>query len=138
MQSLLLYPAERKVFDGLPADLRDGWTVEEEMLTSKERPEELKMRALMFHDKSLQPILEQAKNVKTAEEIEEVMLALQKLPPLVQFKALFTLGIEGLSSILHWLLEHARSDQELQGMMELSRVRHLLLETNAEVTSSTS
>ncbi len=38
---LYLTPTERKLFDALNSDLKEGWEVEEEKLTSVEDPEDL-------------------------------------------------------------------------------------------------
>jgi hypothetical protein len=135
--SLYLRPEEKQIFDALDDDIKDGWKVEDETIEYSERPEELKMRSLMFKsdDENLIQSLEKARSAKTAEEVQGVFEELKSLPQSIALEAFFTLGVSGLASFISSVLGSAKTDDDLQGVSELSMVRHALLESNTEVSS---
>jgi len=136
--TLYLNEEDKQAFDELSDDLKDGWEVKDETFKYLERPEELKMRSLMFRaeDAILVNVLEEARTAKSAEEVHGVFKKLQSLPQSVALEAFFTLGANGLSSLITAILNSAKTDDDLQGVSELSMIRHALLETNMEVSSS--
>lgn len=136
--NLHLTADEQKIFDALPATLKEGWTVEKEASAAYERPEELLMRYRMasFHNPACQAIAEKAKGAKTAQDIERIAASFDpsalSLPELSEL--LFTLGTKWLSHMLRYLLAHTSSDEDIEGIATLSHIRHMLFEANASVS----
>ena len=139
MSDLILHlrSEEQKVFEDLSEDIRDGWKVEKEELESFERPEELKMRSLMLSvQDEIKPLLEELQNSESMEDARAVLSSLDSLPKSAVLEIFFSIGARGLSVLIHALLSSVRSDEDLGGVAELSQIRHALLESNAEVSSS--
>lgn len=138
--TLHLRPEEKKLFDALPAELKEGWKISAEKLQAEERPEELKMRRLMFRveDPQAKQILGKMETAKFQGNLQELYAASRPLPKATMFEVFFTLGVKALSAMLRGLLETAKTDEDLQGVMELSAVRHALMESNAEIPSHAS
>jgi hypothetical protein len=139
MASSILYlrPQEKKIFEKLSGELKEGWKVEEETVDHEERPEELKMRQLMFRvsDPEVKKTLESS-TIESAQDLEKIFNSLQNFPKVQMMEIFFTLGSKALSAFLQGLLDQVKSDDDLQGIAELSHVRHALLKSNAQFSLS--
>jgi hypothetical protein len=135
---LYLRREEKTVFDALRDALKNGWSVEDEPLTSDERPEELRMRYQMakFEDADLQNLVQLAQESRTPEEFEKTALKFDfaKLPQEQIAEVFFMLGTKLMGKIISYGLQEASSDEDIEGIAALSNVRHLLLEANASVS----
>ena len=135
--TLYLQANEKELFNALSEKLREGWTTEEETLTSDERPEELTMRYQMarFEDNGLAEFAKGAATAKTPEEFQKAAaefdfttLSQEQIAELF-----FTLGTKIMSKMIEHLLSKVENDEDLEGLAGLTQIRHMLLETNASV-----
>jgi len=135
---LYLRQEEKKIFDALPEKLKEGWNVTEEKLNTYERPEEIKMRALMFkvEDPLAYKLLEKMKNTESLGTLQELSATFNTFSKATMLDIFFTLGTNVLSALLKGFLASTKADEDLKGIAELSAVRHALLESNAALPLS--
>lgn len=129
---LFLTADEKKLFDSLPAGLKEGWTVKDENQNGYESPEILQMRAQMssFHNDTA--IVAFMKRLEKNSDIQE----LPKLskPAMVEF--FFTIGAQGMAAFIDQLLRETKTDDDVRGLAYLTSMRHRMLEINSSVTSA--
>lgn len=136
---LYLRPDERKHFDALKEELKDGWEIKEEKIEAEERPEELKMRSLMMNNGDsgvFQEALQGLTQAKKPENCRAVLEKLAKMPYAAAMEIFFSLGVRKLSLFLESVLCNTKTDEDLRAVMGLSSIRHTLLESNAEFTAA--
>jgi hypothetical protein len=130
---LYLTADEKALFEKLPTDVKEGWPVEEEKGTAYETDDELRMRLLMLKEEQPkhQALLEKLADgsVKTMEQAGQF---LESLPPNFLFTIFFTLGARGMSKMLAAFLENVKSDADLDGISQITYIRHALLESNQQ------
>ena len=117
MMVLYLRADEQNAFFRLSKTVQDGWNIEEEKGYAFERPEERKMRSLMFHTK--------------AKQCGDALKRGGNLTKDLTAEALFALGTNGLTTLLTELLTTVKTDEDIKGIAELSHIRHALFQSNA-------
>ncbi|OIO55353.1 hypothetical protein AUJ46_01520 [Candidatus Peregrinibacteria bacterium CG1_02_54_53] len=132
MNTLFLTTEEQKVFQALPDKLREGWTMEVERLTAYETVEELAMRQKMASFDEFPQIALLAKQVSEGSALEK--LSLHDVPQEVLPELCFTIGATGLTVLMAKLLSVMQNDEDLEGLMGLSLLRHEMLLSNAAIT----
>ncbi len=129
MNTLFLTTEEQKVFQALPDKLREGWTVEVERSTVYETNEELAMRQKMSSFEEFPQVASLAKQVAEGNALEK--LSLNDVPQEVLPELCFCIGATGLSVLMSKLLGEIQSDEDLEGLMGLSLLRHEMLLSNS-------
>ncbi len=134
---LYLTAQERKAFEKLPAKLREGWIVTEEMLTSYETEKQLKIRREIFRkkDPAFVDLLKKLEGMKESKTMEETLQAIGPITKPLLLHIYFTMGAGFLRECIAGMLPLSATDSDLQGMAEFSALRHLLLESNAQPVS---
>jgi hypothetical protein len=60
--------------------------------------------------------------------------ALQNIPESVLPELFFTIGARGVTMLIRVLLDQCSTDQDIEGVVGLSRIRHDILQTNASIS----
>lgn len=130
--TLYLHADERVSFDALSADIREGWTVEDETSDSYESVRQIALRYGMA-DFGMHP------NVKTV--VDQIAngtppdaVSLKQIGPDVLKELFYAIGARGVRALMQTMLSNIRTDQDLEAYASLSVVRHKLLELNASTT----
>lgn len=129
MNTLYLTGEERKLFEALSDPLKEGWTVEEERSTAYETAEELAMRQKMASFAEFPQVAALAKQVEAGSALSA--LSLHDVPQEVLPELCFTIGAKGLSVLMASLLKEIQGDEDVEGLMGLSLLRHEMLLSNA-------
>ncbi|TSC57693.1 MAG: hypothetical protein Greene041619_1028 [Candidatus Peregrinibacteria bacterium Greene0416_19] len=134
--SLHLTAIERKQFDALPEDVREGWEITDETLEAHERPEELKMRVLMLdqEEPAMKLFVEKLQSAGSIKNPSELAEHLGDVPPSTLYTIFFTIGTRAMSELIAAFLTVATSDDDLAGVAFLTAIRHELFLSNAEVS----
>lgn len=129
--TLYLTKEEAKVFASFSEELREGWTVAEEKGTAYESPDVLKMRAEMSRlgkHAELQPLFE------ALQKGSWEAITLPKVSDTVLLEFFFTIGAQGMTAFIRSLLPRIRNDEDVEGVVHLSELRHTMLQTNAAIS----
>ncbi|MFH1444638.1 MAG: hypothetical protein ABIG34_04620 [Candidatus Peregrinibacteria bacterium] len=129
MNTLYLTTEEQKMFQALSDELKEGWTVEKEQSTAYETREELEMRQKMSSFDEFPQVASLAKQVTEGSPLEK--LSLQDVPQEVLPELCFVIGATGLSVLITSLLKEIQSDEDVEGLMGLSLLRHEMLLSNS-------
>ncbi len=135
---LYLTAEERMVFEKLPAKVREGWIVMEEMLTSYETERQLKVRRNIFRrkDPAFEALLAKLEGMKEPGSFDDAMAAIGCVPKSLIMNLLFTMGAGFLRECVQGVLGSVKIADDLRAVAELSGLRHLLLESNLKPASS--
>lgn len=117
------------MFEALSDELKEGWTVEEERSTAYETSEELSMRQKMSSFDEFPQVASLAKQVADGSPLEK--LSLQDVPQEVLPELCFVIGATGLSVLVATLLKEMKNDEDVEGLMGLSLLRHEMLLSNS-------
>jgi hypothetical protein len=129
--TLFLTASERDRFEALPAMLREGWTVEEEMKPVFETDYELMIRASMA-DVSVYPELQTILDAaRRGEKID--LSSLVEMPDSVIPEVLFAIGARGITVLMDELFANTSTDEDIQSLASFSTFRHDILRANASV-----
>ncbi len=134
MNKLYLTADERKLFDVLSEELKEGWEVEEEVQDSYESPKVLAMRASMASFDMYPELEDLAKRIQTGEDVSNISLADVSEQVLGEFA--FTIGAKGLSAFIEQLAKEIQSNEDILGLAGLTLLRHEILDTNASISHS--
>ncbi len=125
---------EAAVFSALPDTLREGWTIEEEILSTYETLAELQIRYSLadftFHPE-MQKLAERIVNGESPDT-----MSLEGLSPDVQSEIFFVLGARGTDVMIHSLLPEISTDEDVELLAVLSTIRHKHLELNSSVSQN--
>src|SRR3989338_1997973 len=91
---LYLTAQEQKVFEKLPAKLREGWKVEEEKLNAYETPRQLKIRREIFRkkDSKFLKLVKDLEKVKVIRSPEDLVSQIGEIPKHLLLNIVFMLG----------------------------------------------
>jgi hypothetical protein len=136
VNTLFLTAEEQKVFQALPAKLREGWTVEEEKGQFQDAEEKLSMRMalLRLHDPKLLAVQKRAVGLSSGQLAE--LLAQTDLKGVADddlAELTFAVGPSILSKLIEGLLLQAKTDAELEDIVALALIRHSLLQSYISV-----
>ena len=95
------------------------------------------MRQLMLqeNDPTVRAFVQKIATIRTVKNSEDLMRQVGALPEKLIATVCFTVGATGLGTFIGQLLTSAKVDEDLKGIAYLSQFRHMLLESNAEVSS---
>ena len=134
MNTLFLTAEEQKVFEALPAKLREGWKVEGVALVS-ERPEELTVRQGMasFDQPELRAVCTRLAEAKEGASYEQAMHSLDADAFTREQLAeiFFVLGVDALSHFIAYVLAQMKTDEDMELVSALAQIRSMLSEVNA-------
>ncbi|MSR68119.1 hypothetical protein EXS65_04860 [Candidatus Peribacteria bacterium] len=134
MDALLLTDDEQKFFGSLPAALKEEWEVQTQIPMSEETPSQLVLRYKMAHfdDPRLQKIMKGLRGDMSRDSVANALrsvnigtLSMEQLAELF-----FILGIGVMSRMITVLLQCATTDDDLEGVAGLTRIRSALHEAN--------
>ncbi|MDO8468295.1 MAG: hypothetical protein Q7S29_00870 [Candidatus Peribacter sp.] len=134
MNILFLTAEEQKVFEALPANLKEGWQVEGASLVS-ERPEELTVRQGMasFDQPELRAACERLAEAKEGAAYEKAMHSLDADAFTREQLAeiFFVLGVDALTHFIAYVLSQLKTDEDMELVSALTHIRSMLSEVNA-------
>ena len=132
---LFLTSAELNVFHKLPETLREGWVTSEQGSLEEETAEQLELRIKMavFDDPALQSLTQKLKKALTTQSLEKAVssIDLSALAPEQLAELFFVLGIRVLNSMITVLLNRSSTDEDMEGLAGLTRIRSMLSEANS-------
>lgn len=134
MNTLYLTGEEQKVFEALPAKLKEGWEAEGIVLVS-ERPEELTVRQRMasFDQPELRAACEQLAKAQEGAAYEHAMHALNadafSREQLAEI--FFALGLDALTHFIAYVLSQLKTDEDMELVSALTHIRSMLSEVSA-------
>ena len=127
---LYLTAEEKAVFDGLSDELKEGWTVVVENIDYEETPMKQRIRFDVMNVQSpgLQDFQEKAKAVSTKEEIETLAseLDFSAFNDVDITELFYALGPFSIGELITRFLGEAKVDEDIQGILGMSALRHLL------------
>lgn len=127
--TLYLTAEEKKLFDGLPDTLREGWVVEGEQIHFVDSDKHRITRAKLtkFRDPRFTKIHTEILN---ADSPEKTLSMLETMDISMQdedfVSLLFALGPDVISTFIHFLLTEVKSDKDVATISALSFIRHSL------------
>lgn len=131
MNTLYLTADEKKLFDALPAAVRDGWVIELEQRTFVDTPEKRNMRfsLVRLHDPKLLAFRDRIASMSSADALISVMkdMDMQGVSEDDLAELFFALGPNVLSVIIPALITAATTDASLEEVCSLSVLRRSLL-----------
>jgi len=131
MTTLHLTAEEKELFEKLSEELRDGWTVEEEVQTFEDTPQkaQIRLRLLRIHDPKLLAFVEEAKGAKNADELAKLLgdMDLSGVAETEIGKLFFALGPGALGNIVESLLKQAKKDKDVEDIVAITTIRYELL-----------
>lgn len=132
MNTLHLTPAERPLFDALPATLREGWKVEHEGRGFVDTPErmELRLALLRIHDPKLLQLRQRTQEAQTVDEVAAAIASmdLSEVDDDDLASLFFALGPDYLSRLIIHLLQKVQTDKDVEDVTGLTVIRHSILE----------
>jgi len=133
--TLYLTGDEQKLFEALPAETKEGWTVSEVKL-AMEDDRTIAVRAHMaeFDDPSLRSAAEALATAKTTKDFERVagMVDFREYTPEQIAELFFALGVRTMTGFVGYLLLTAKDDEAIEAVAVISHIRDLLSQTNSE------
>lgn len=123
--------AEQQLFSALPAELREGWTVEDEVLTYEDDAEHRQVRLdLMELDEGkFERIILDCGPEVTEEKLEELIaqIDLSHMSPKDLWEMSFALGSEAMSYLIAKLILEVKTDTQIEAICALADLRHEFL-----------
>lgn len=131
MDTLFLTAEERKVFEGLSSDIKEGWNVKEESSVPEDSSERIGIRLQLLHlrDVKLQAFQKKAHILSSAEDLSSLIEStdLSGVAEADLAELAFALGATNVSVLLGSMLREVKSDDDLIGISALAVIRHSLL-----------
>ncbi len=134
MQNVLyLKDDERKAFDKLSADLKEGWRVEAETIVFKDddKNRQVRLEIMQISDPTLLAFRKKAQNAKDAKEfltlVDELDLATVDEQDIGQL--FFGLGPDAVTALMAAMLPDVQTDDDMQHFAAFSQLRHIILES---------
>lgn len=132
MSSVLYLTAdEKKVFDGLSGDVREGWTVEEEtgVITDTAEQMSMRMELMRFDDPALAAFQQRASEASSLDDLAAVIQQtdLSDVNEDSLAELFFALGPVVLTRLIGPLLADAKTDAHVSSLEALTGIRHSLL-----------
>ena len=128
--TLYLTDEEKAVFNGLSNELKEGWTVENANIEYDETTQKQRIRfdVMNIQDPALQKFQEKIKEAKTKEEIEALAseLDFSALNNVDLTEIFYALGPISIGILIEQLIGEVESDEDIQGILGMSVLRHLL------------
>ena len=128
--TLYLTAEEKAVFDGLSDELKEGWSVEVEAIDYEETTmkQQVRFDVMNVQSPGLQDFQEKAKAVSTKEEIETLAseLDFSAFNDVDITELFYALGPFSIGELITRFLGEAKVDEDIQGILGMSALRHLL------------
>ena len=131
MNTLYLTADEKKLYDALSDDLKEGWETEEETITFEDTDELRQLRIDLMEVSSpvTKDIQEKAQGKKTMQEAAEALkdYDLTNLSEDDMWEVFFALGPDTVTSMIEKLFVDVKEDKDVENISTFSIVRHELL-----------
>lgn len=128
---LYLTTDERKLFDALPAKLKEGWEVKEERRTFHDTKDlrTIRQKVAHFEHPKLRSLHEQACTMKTPEKLQPLLrsLVLEEFEDADICELFFLLGPEVLSVFILSSLRDPKNTSEVEHISSVTILRSALL-----------
>ena len=119
---------EQKLFDALPAKLKEGWEVKEEngKYEDTDKKRMLRIAFVKVSDPRLKNFQQKASAAKTPEELFELAqsINLAEVSSADLAELFFAMGSGGLTTLVSASLSGVKIDQDLNGIAFLSTIRN--------------
>ena len=132
--TLYLTAPEQKIFESLPKDLQEGWTVENEAGEHYESVRQISMRYQMADFSAYPELQNVAETLKQGKDLSS--FSLDDFPAEALKELFFVMGARGVNSLIQTLIHELKNDADVEALSALSTVRHELLSINASATHS--
>jgi len=129
--TLYLTADEKSVFEKLPEELKEGWTVEDETQDSYESDEDLAMRAHMANFEDSPNLKSAIENVQKTGEPGDI--SLDDVPEKFYESFFFTIGAVGMTVFLRAALLNAESEEDMGRVCLLGIMRNEMLKANSTI-----
>lgn len=140
MEPLFLTADERKVFDALPAAVREGWEVraERDAVPDDAARRAMRLQLLHLHDPALRAFVRSAGETKDSAALTALVLGmdLKGVADADLAELCFALGPVPLTAIIADLLPKTKTDDDLEGVQAIALIRHSLLAAAASSSRS--
>ncbi len=137
MTTLILTREEKLLYEALPKSLREGWSVREPDVVCHEQLEDLLMRLKVFAPKEFPytSFLKDGKKINNAKELESVAASfpVEKLSYTQMIDVFFLLGTKIIGGMIVYALKHAKTDEDIEGVMTMSIIRDAQFKANNSV-----
>ena len=130
MNTLYLTADEQKQFSGLADPLKEGWTVEEDVIEyeDSDHRREIRLRTMNIQDPWLKELQQKAMQINTSDGIMKLVntVDIKECNDSDLAELLYALGPNILSALLRKLMAEHQDDEGIEQVAALSSMRHLL------------
>lgn len=131
MNTLYLTADERKVFEALSSQLKEGWEIDQERGAIRDDVfhRTMRLQLLHLHDQRLLAFVKSGNALADADAIATLLTTtdLKNVDDADLAELCFALGPVSLTKILGMLLPKVQTDDELEAVQAIALVRHSLL-----------
>jgi len=122
---------EQKAFAAHSDELKEGWEIEQETDSFVDTPEKMNVRLhlLRIDDPAMRAFIETAEHSKSVDELAGLILntSLSDVSERDLAKLFFAMGPEPLRRIVPALIAVAKTNEDIQGIADITIVRHMVL-----------
>lgn len=131
MNTLFLTGEEKKLFESLSNNVKEGWEVEIETNEYEDTPEkfELRLDTYMPYDPVLRVLADELSNAKDSANALEIAMNtdFSNISEDALIDLFYTLGSDSISAMIQKMLENASKDENIHEVAAFSVIRHSLL-----------
>ncbi len=131
MKTLILNDAEQAVFSKLSADLRKDCKVQPETIVFQDTQEarDLRLEMMEITDPAVLHFQRQISEIQSPEQFNALVngIDLGSISDAAINQLLFALGPDAITILIGRILPNVKSREDVQGIADLSEVRHSLL-----------
>jgi hypothetical protein len=136
LDTLYLTAGEQSSFDALDTPLKEGWKINEDVLTYIDNPHRrrIRMQAAHIHDKRLKDIQKKFRGNLTLKEMSDMIsvLNLSDMNERDVRELLYAFGPDVLSGMIILLLKGATTDNDIREAAAYSTARHLFFAADGQ------
>jgi hypothetical protein len=137
MNTLYLTDKEKILFDMLPEDLREGWTVEKEVISFIDTYQKLQVRLalLRVHDPDVKSLRTKIQHAQQLDEVEKSLrdFDLKKISDDDMAALFFALGPALVTRMIFKSLQEVKDDKDMESLTALTVIRNTILASYSPV-----
>lgn len=135
MNTLYLTATEKKLFDALSENLKEGWQIADADISYDETPEKrlIRFRLVRLQDPALKTFQEKAIAAKTEEEISDLLASfdMASLNEVDMTEIMYAMGPDLIGGVIEHYLKHVENDEDIEGIASISVFRNLFFSSQA-------